>query len=322
MLRLLATAIASSVMRPIRALACLLLLAGTGLKAEAPKVTCSFSIPADWARTLVEDGADVRSLAGPNTELHAFQPSPADVRKLTDADLIIGIDPGLEPWLDQLVKSNKLNDKVLWLGYTWVSGAGKGPCPCHDPNHIHTGEASDPHVWMDAALVQQMVNTLADRLGRLKGLSDENRALLEQRRIAYLEAIRQVDAEATGLFNAIPKEKRLIVTHHGNLGRFAKRYGIELAGVVLQSPTTEAADPSARDLARLAEIVRTRNVRVLVSDRGQRAPAAFALARETGLQPPLELNIDSLDHPGAPAEDWIGMLRWNARRLAWAMTER
>lgn len=286
-------------------------------------VACSFSIPGDWTRTLAGDSIQVETLAGPNTDLHAYQPTPQDVRKLLQADLIVGIDPLVEPWLNEISKSNNMTSKVLWLGRPWVSDAGAPPCPCGDPKHAHAQPAGasqdDPHVWMDAALVEKMVDALATRLSQLPEVSKDS---IEARRAAYVAAIRQVDQEAAELFKAIPREKRLVITHHGNLGRFAKRYGIEVAGVILQTSTTEAADPSARSLARLAGIVRTRNVRVLVLDRGQRAPAAFALARETGLAPPLALSIDSLDRPGAPAGDWVGMLRDNARTLSEAMTTR
>lgn len=313
-------------MRWLAHIICGLLAGGATLLGEPPKVVCSFSIPADWARTLAGSDVSVVALAGPNTDLHSYQPSPADVHQLTQADLIVGIDPAVEPWLQQIVKSNNLTDKVLWIGITWVSDAGTPPCPCGDPKHVHSQPAKlagdDPHVWMDTSLVEKMVGLLGARMSQLPGLSKTAIGRLETRQAAYVQAIRQVDREAADLFGAIPRERRLIVTHHGNLGRFAKRYGIEVVGVVLQASTTEAADPSARSLAKLAEIVRARNVRVLVHDRGQRAPAAFALARETGLEPPLELSIDSLDRPGMPAGDWVGMLRENARSLAEAMNRR
>jgi len=310
-------------MQRLGQLAALLLLALTATQASEPLVACSFSIPGDWTRTLVGASARIHTLAGPNTDLHAYQPSPADVRNLLSADLIVGIDPSTEPWLKEIVDANKLTNKVLWLGSPWLSDLGQTVHTCKDPDHKgHVHEAhpeADPHLWMDPELVEKMVGTLAERLSRIQGIPREP---IEQRRIAFTQAIREIDAAAAKLFKSIPKERRVIVTHHGNLGRFAGRYGIEVAGVILQSTSTEAADPSARGLARLVETVRNRGVRVVVCDRGQRAPAAFALARETGLRAPIELSIDSLDRPGMPADSWLGLMRENTRALAEAMDER
>lgn len=305
-----------------RAIVCGLLFLGVDLGAKQPSIACSFSIPADWAKTLMNDQATVLTLAGANTDLHTYQPSPGDIKRLIEADLIIGIDPSMEPWLQDLVKSNNLEHKVLWIGMTWISGAGSTPCPCGDPTH-HPAKADDlksasddPHLWTDPALVEAMVNRLAARLRQMQNFDTGQ---LEKRRVDYVQAIRQLDQELADRFKAIPAERRRIITHHGNLGRFARRYGIEIIGVVLQSSTTEAADPSARGLARLTRLARDRDVRVIVVDRGQRAPAALALAREAGLPAPLELSIDALDKPGTAADSWPGMMRDNGRRLAEAL---
>lgn len=311
-----------SLMALWRAIACGLIFLGVDLCAKQPVVACSFSIPADWAKNLVDDQATILTLAGANTDLHTFQPSPGDIKGLLEADLIVGIDPLMEPWLQDLIKSNKLEDKVLWIGKAWISEAGLAPCPCGDPTH-HAAPPSntklvneDPHLWTDPVLVEAMIDLLAARLRQLSGIDG---AKIEAQRVAYKQAIRLLDQELSSRFKAIPGERRLMITHHGNLGRFARRYGIEIVGVVLQSSTTEAADPSARGLARLTRLVWDRGVKVIVFDRGQRAPAAFALAREAGLPPPLELSVDALDRPGTAADSWLGMMRDNGRRLAEAL---
>lgn len=280
-------------------------------------VACSFSLPGDWARVLVGDSAQIHTLAGPNTDLHAYQPSPADTRKLLASDLIVGIHPSLEPWLQQIVESNKLSGKVLWLGKPWLSGQEE---PGRKNEHIHTADCihgdQDPHLWMDPALVEAMVDNLAARCGRLPGL-DASR--IEERRANYVKCIRLLDQEIAATFAGIPADRRSIITHHGNLGRFADRYGIRIAGVILRSSSTEAADPSARALAGLIRLSRERGVIAVVRDRGQRAPAAETLAREAGLPAPLELSVDSLDAPGTPSGTWLGMMRENASRLAEAL---
>lgn len=310
-------------MRRLFLLGALLLAAWPTTQAAQPVVACSFSIPADWTRVILGESAAIHTLAGPNTDLHAYQPNPADVRKLISADLIVGIDPSLEPWLNEIIVSNKLNDKVLWLGNPWLKDLGHSAHTCNDPDHkghADTGQADvDPHLWMDPSLVEAMVNALSARCRRLTGV---NQASIEGRRAAYVTSIQALDQELRARFEKLPADRRTLVTHHGNLGRFAERYKLRVAGVILRSSSTEAADPSAHGLAELTRLCREAKVRVVVRDRGQRAPAAETLAREAGLQQPLELSVDSLDAPGTPAGTWLGMMRENGRRLEGALRDR
>jgi ABC-type Zn uptake system ZnuABC Zn-binding protein ZnuA len=221
------------------------------------------------------------------------------------ADLIVGIDPLLEPWLNELVISNKLVDKVIWLGKPWISSAGN---PKHD-SHICS---SDPHIWTDPKIVQMMIEELTATCAQLNGI---DRTKLAARKDAYLKSIQQLDQTLSADFSKIPTEQRVVVTHHNNFSRFAERYGIKVVGVILDSSSTEAADPSAKHLARLIQQVRAEHVSLIICDRGERAPAAQLLARETGLPPPIALNLDSLDKQGTRGGTWLGMMNEVAAAL-------
>jgi len=252
-------------------------------------------------------GQDVKiqTLAGPNTDLHEFQPGPAAARAVLSADLIVGIDPLLEPWLNELVVSNHMSGKVIWLGKLWISSVA-------DPNHDSHICSSDPHIWTDPKIVQMMIEELAASCAQLNGV---DRTKLATQKDAYLKSIQQLDQMLSADFSKIPPAQRVVVTHHNNFSRFAERYGIKVVGVILDSSSTEAADPSAKHLARLIQQVRAEHVSLIICDRGERAPAAQLLARETGLPPPIALNLDSLDKQGTRGGTWLGMMNEVAAAL-------
>lgn len=313
-------------MRRLLSLGTLLICAWIKAQAGQPVVTASFSLPADWVRVLLGENVRVHVLAGPNTDLHAYQASPADTRKLLASDLIIGIDPSLEPWLEELTSSNNLSGKVLWLGKPWISDRANPSKKTY--THRHAGDCThgeclhgdeDPHLWMDPLIVEAMVHALSQRCAQLPGI---DQADLTKRHETYRAAIRALDKEISAAIAQVPVDRRIIITHHGNLGRFAERYDIRIAGVILRSSSTEAADPSARALADLIRLGRERGVTAVVRDRGQRAPTAETLARATGLPSPIELSVDSLDTPGKPSDNWLGMMRENTRVLTEAMQSR
>ena len=64
------------------------------LRAQTPaaRVVASFSILADMAQELAPAGVEVLALVGPDSDAHVYQPSPADGKRLAQADLVIRPD--------------------------------------------------------------------------------------------------------------------------------------------------------------------------------------------------------------------------------------
>ncbi len=271
-----------------------------------------------WVRDLAGGAAEVTSLTPREADLHVFEPSPQTVRRLLEADAIIGMDPLLEPWLARLISSNHLEGKVLWIGKPWISDQGNTLACCPEEGGgkhalLRRPQPVDPHIWTDPELVRQMLGKLhtwvETRLGP-GGAANRQAALATL--LAETEA---VDRELQERLGGLPPERRGLITHHANLGRFAGRYGLRIEGVILASATTEAADPSAREMARLIATARAGKARLIVVDKGQRAAAAEVLAKEARLPPPLPIRIDNLEREG-PGATWAGMMREAGRRLA------
>lgn len=87
------------------------LLAALGLSAmpglaaaDKPKVVTTFTVIADMARNVAGDAADVVSVTKPGAEIHNYQPTPRDLLRAQDADLI------------------------LWNGLNWNAGSNSS-CP-------------------------------------------------------------------------------------------------------------------------------------------------------------------------------------------------
>lgn len=193
-------------------------------------------------------------------------------------------------------------------------------CPTEGSGAKHTllrrQEGVDPHVWTDPELVEAMGRSLHAALLKTAGSLQSEGG--EARLAAFVATARAVDADLRAILGAVPESRRGVLTHHDNLGRLAGRYGLRIEGVILRAATTEAADPSAREMVRFAELARQRAVRAIVVDRGVRATAAETIAREAGLPPPVALRIDTLAAEGEAAT-WAGMMRESARTLAEAL---
>ena len=125
-----------------------------------------------------------------------------------------------------------------------------------------------------------------------------------------------MDAELTTEVATIPAASRKLVTFHDAFPYFARHYGFELVGVILGSPGQE---PSAGELAAL----------VGHGQGGRRARPSSARpssARHWPRRWPQEAGITQVittlynDALGpAPADTYVGMMRWNMAQIVEAL---
>ena len=84
---------------------------------------------------------------------------------------------------------------------------------------------------------------------------------------------------------------------------------------MIPSQTTEA-QPSARDLSRLADVVRREHVTSIFPESSLSPKLARAIARETGAAAGLTLYGDTLGPEGSSADTYLKMEATNARTIA------
>ncbi len=132
----------------------------------------------------------------------------------------------------------------------------------------------------------------------------------------YINEIDATDAEIRELLTEIPASTS-VITGHDSFGRFAGAYGLEFLS--LQGLSTEA-DPSAANMARLIDVIRSQNIQALFHENMISPALIEQLAEETGLPIAGTLYADALASEGE-ASTWLGMMRHNARTLHDALAE-
>jgi len=275
-------------------------LVGTALFAAPPpaQIVASFSIVDDWTQVLVGQAIRHQALVPAGSELHGFQLGANEAKALSAAQLIVGLSPASEPWLADWVKAHRREASTVWLQSEEKDGA-----------------AGDPHPWTDPSLVMGFVTKLGVAIqGKF---TDVNTQVVVNQ---YLVKVKALDAELREAFATLPADRRKLITQHPNLGRLAQRYQLQIVGTILESPSAEAADPSARHYSRLLGLIRAEKIRVLVTDEGQNESIARRLCQDAGLSPPLALNFESLAPAGQPSDDWLGMMRHQTGKLREALS--
>ncbi len=281
------------------------LAANAAAEPSKPLVVSSFTIISDWVQVIGYKRVEIVNLVPTHSETHGYQLSARNARDLRRAQLIVGMSPTLEPWLEAWAKSNDRTAQLLWLY--------DDRKPAHD-GHAH---GSDPHAWTDPSAVKKMTRALATRLGELVG-GENTEASYQQ----YVKEVERVDETLRRLFSTLPAGRRSLVTQHANLSHFAESYGLRIARTILASSSAESADPSARHFSELLALIRREGIRVIVTDAGQSDVFARRLAEDAGLPPPLSLSFEYLEPAGRPGDSWTGMMLHNGRRLHEALSAR
>ena len=264
---------------------------------------------ADVVREVGGDRVETTQLLRPNTDPHEYEPRPSDVAALSEAEVVFLNGGQLDEWVGQLVEDSGSNARIIDLGETIpVRLAESG----RSDDHGHGGGDFDAHWWHDPTNVEAAAARVAAVLGsldpRAEGLFRRNSDRYEAKLAALDQAIR-------ACIERIPRRDRKLVTDHESFDYLANRYGITVVGAVIPALTTQA-EPSAGDLARLEETIRSEGVDAVFPESSLPSETAEAIARDSGASAEYSLFGDSLGPADSDAGTYIGMMRTNADRIA------
>jgi zinc/manganese transport system substrate-binding protein len=312
---------------------------GTALaQTKALNVVATITIIQDIAKNVAGDKANVDFLVPTDGDVHEFQPSPADVRKLADADLILVNGVGLEQFLDKLIADSGTKAQVVVVSrglgiqkyYSIESLAAATPEQTTAPGRLPEGILGisgsyacgtpqqggeigecDPHLW------QNVTNVIAYTLNIRDALSAVDPANADTYNLnagVYITKLQKLDADIFAGLAAIPAANRVLVTNHDALGYFATRYGFQIAGVVLPGGTT-GQEPDPKQIADLIETIQAKQVKALFLENVSSEKMAQQIADEAGMKVIQALYTDALGAPGTPGETYLGMEYANLKTL-------
>lgn len=266
----------------------------------APRVVASFSILADMARELAPAGVQVTALVGPDSDAHVYEPSPADGKRLAQADLVLINGLGFEGWIERMVKVS---------GYRGpVTVASQGIQPRSGGHH-----GADPHAWQNLALARRYAANISAAFARRW---PDQRDEISKRNADYLARIEQLDARVREWLGAVPRAQRRVITSHDAFGYFGAAYGVDF--LAPQGWNTHS-EPSAAAVARLIRQIKKDGVRALFIENISDPRLVERIAREGGVRIGGTLYSDALSKPGGPASTYLQLFEHNARSLAAAL---
>jgi zinc/manganese transport system substrate-binding protein len=285
---------------------------GAALAADKVKAVASFSILADLIRQIGADRVDVTALAGPNADMHAFQPTPADAKTIAAANLVVINGLGLEGWADRLVKSSG------YKGQPVIASKGIKSLAAEDDKHGHGGKGhahgrADPHAWQAVANVKTYVTNIRDGL---IAVDSGGKADYESAAGDYLKRLDALEAEIKGAFADVPKPKRRVITSHDAFKYYGNAYGIAFLS---PQGVTGDSEPTAKDVAALIRQIKRAKVKAVFVENISSPRLIETIAKEAGASMGGTLYSDALSDPSGPAGTYTDMMRHNTRLFAESM---
>ena len=231
-----------------------------------------------------------------------------DRRLLGAADLIVINGLGMEPWLERALTRSAIGGKVVEcsagldvrLPGSLMEVRARKPGPTDAASEgVRSAEprAANPHVWLDPLLACHMVTNI---LLALEKADPVHASSYESNALEYVARLQGLHEEIRRALE--PYRGSSIVTYHDAFAYFARRYGLNVAGVI-----EEGIEPSPRHLTALRQAIQREKVKVIFSEASHPGKLAVQLGRDLGIQVAV---LDSLESgPARPAAYEEGMRR-------------
>ncbi|MBR9842192.1 MAG: metal ABC transporter substrate-binding protein [Rhodobacteraceae bacterium] len=275
-------------------------LAGAVEAGDKMKVVTTFTVLADMAANVAGDAAEVVSITKPGAEIHGYEPTPRDIVRAYDADLILWNGMNLELWFEQFLSN---------LGDIPSATLSDGVDPIPISEGSYEGKPN-PHAWMGLENALIYVDNIK---GAFVAQDPDNAATYEANAEAYKTEIRATIAPLRDAVSAIPEQKRWLVTCEGAFSYLARDFAMK---ELYLWPMNADQVGTPQQVRAVIDGVRDNNIPVVFCESTVNTAPAKQVARETGAAYGGELYVDSLSAANGPVPTYLDLLTVTSRRVA------
>jgi len=269
------------------------------------KVATTFTVIADMARNVAGDAADVVSITKAGAEIHGYQPTPGDIIRAQDADLILWNGLNLELWFEQFFSN--LSDVP---SATLTDGI--------DPMSISEGEYTgkpNPHAWMSLSGALVYIDNIRDAFIEH---DPENADTYTANAAAYKQEITEAIAPLKAAIQAVPEDQRWLVSCEGAFSYLVRDFNMH---ELYLWPMNADQQGTPQQVRKVIDGVREHNIRAVFCESTVSQAPAEQVARETDAVYGGVLYVDSLTEADGKVPTYIDLLQVTSETIAKGLTE-
>jgi len=272
---------------------------------DAFKVVTTFTIIADMARNVAGEAAVVESITKAGAEIHGYEPTPGDIIRAQDADLILWNGLNLELWFEQFfsnltdVPSATLTDGIVPMGISDGEYSGK-------PN---------PHAWMSLENAIIYVDNIRDAMSEH---DPGNAAIYAANAETYKAEITAAIAPLREAVLAVPEEQRWLASCEGAFSYLIRDFQMK---ELYLWPINADAQGTPQQVRKVIDAVRANSIPAVFCESTVSQDPAEQVARETGVRYGGVLYVDSLTEADGPVPTYIDLLRVTSQTIVDGLSE-
>lgn len=292
---------------------------GSSGESDGVTVLASFYPLQYVAQQIGGDLVTVDNLTPPAAEPHDLELSPAQVREVGTADLVVYLS-GFQNAVDEAIDARApehVVDAADAAGLVEHAEEAEeehaGETEEEHAEHAEEGDehghgATDPHFWLDPSRLAAVGKVVADELAAVDPEHADEYAAGAQRLGQQLDELDQEFADGLAACQGAT-----LVTSHAAFGYLADRYALEQVGISELDPEVE---PSPARLREIGDIVEERGIKTLYSETLVSPKVTETLASDLGVNTAVLDPLEGLSEDATAAgDDYVSVMQGNLAAL-------
>lgn len=277
--------------------------AGTAESDGRPRVLTTFTVLADMARNVAGDHLEVDSITKVGAEIHGYEPTPGDIAKASEADLILDNGLNLEAWFAQFVESADVPHVVV----------SDGVDPIDIAADAYEGRPN-PHAWMSPVNAQIYVENMVGAFSELDPAHADDYAANGAK---YTAELQQIQDELVAELSAVPERQRALVSCEGAFSYLARDAGLTEAYIW---PVNAEQQATPQQITAAIRFVEGNDVPAVFCESTVSDRAMQQVVEATGAAFGGTLYVDSLSDADGPVPTYLDLIRYDTATILDALT--
>lgn len=243
----------------------------------------------DITRAVIGDveGINLEMAVAPGQDSHSFEPTPAEIINMQQADLFIYNGGEIETWVEEVLESFDNSGQIQIEMMEAAEGIELLCAVGHSHSHEeesdgqhsyedHAHDEFDAHIWTSPANAIIITEVICETL--CNAMPEENESF-RQNAEDYIKQLKEIDKEIREIVdNASTKE--LIFADQFPLIYFTEEYGLEYHAAF--SGCGHDMEPSAKDICTLIDEIKEENINAVFHLELSSQRVADTICEDTG----------------------------------------
>ena len=270
---------------------------------DTPVVLTTFTVIQDIASSVAGDHLRVESITKPGAEIHGYEPTPGDISRAADADLILDNGMNLENWFAQFVADLDVPHAVV----------SEGVDPIDIAEDAYAGKPN-PHAWMSPVNVQTYVDNIVEEFSKLSPQHAED---FKANGGKYKNELQDVQDELETKLAAVPDNQRALVTCEGAFSYLARDAKLKERYIW---PVNAEQEATPQQIAGTIEFVKDNEVPAVFCESTVSNAPMMQVTEATGAEFGGTLYVDSLSEEGGPVPTYLDLIRHDTKVIIEGLT--